>query len=280
MLAMNSHDAAVGKKRTKFILLVVGIVLVVVFFGRSTIQGQPSTTPKVPTATAQAAPTTEDLLKTQIEIMRAYDSRMLSVVYWSLSGVFLLVVLVGGINWFTNFRLYERERDNLRESVKMEAERQAVALQSKTEDFRRDALKQAAQMKENFEKFQAALVNQMNERVVERTKAAIADLRKEFLSERRDSIGFRAEYYHKVGDDYREFDSWLDYLSVLKEIGWFKPDFIGKPLQRLTALLEKPTATVSFRMQTKAIELFKDPPEAFRGEVARFRTLLEKARKI
>src|SRR5215470_14487695 len=44
----------------------------------------------------------DKLLEAQLSTVREYDEKLLQTVYWSLGGVFLLVVLVGGINWFTN----------------------------------------------------------------------------------------------------------------------------------------------------------------------------------
>jgi hypothetical protein len=55
--------------------------------------------------------------------MKEYDQHLESTVHWAVGGVFLLVALVAGLNWFANYRLYERERESLRESVRMEIQR-------------------------------------------------------------------------------------------------------------------------------------------------------------
>ena len=71
----------------------------------------------------------EKFLRGQLAEMRDYDQRLIATVYWSLGGVFLVVVVIAGFNWFANYRIYERERESLRNELKL----QVNALQSEVE---------------------------------------------------------------------------------------------------------------------------------------------------
>ena len=53
------------------------------------------------------------LLESQLQITRDFQSAILDTIYWALGGVFLALSLVFGFSWFTNFRLYERDKQAL-----------------------------------------------------------------------------------------------------------------------------------------------------------------------
>lgn len=70
-----------------------------------------------------------DLIQIQLELIQLFDQRLLSTVYWSLGAIVTLAVLVAGFSWFSNFRLYERDKDALR----LEIQRTIVHIQSDIE---------------------------------------------------------------------------------------------------------------------------------------------------
>lgn len=58
------------------------------------------------------APTTNEevrALRAQIEVMQEYKDDLLTTVYWSLGGVFAIVVLLAGWSWFGAFRIQQAE---------------------------------------------------------------------------------------------------------------------------------------------------------------------------
>lgn len=52
-----------------------------------------------------------EVLKAQIEVIKSYQDKFLSTVYWSLGTVAALVVFLAGFNWFTNSRNLARESE-------------------------------------------------------------------------------------------------------------------------------------------------------------------------
>ena len=69
---------------------------------------------------SQTEPEKLAVLQAQLNLMREYDQRLLNTVYWSLGGMGGVILLVIGLGWYTNFRLYTRELDTLRDSLKRE----------------------------------------------------------------------------------------------------------------------------------------------------------------
>ncbi|MFV5661065.1 hypothetical protein VXR58_12760 [Acinetobacter pittii] len=61
-----------------------------------------------------------EVLKAQVEVMKNYQDKFLSTVYWSLGGVFGIVVLLVGYNWFTNFKNQEKELQGLKDYISQE----------------------------------------------------------------------------------------------------------------------------------------------------------------
>ncbi|QHH95414.1 hypothetical protein FPL18_17035 [Acinetobacter gyllenbergii] len=61
-----------------------------------------------------------EILKAQVEVMKSYQDKFLSTVYWSLGGVLGIVVLLIGYNWFTNFKNQEKEVQTLKSYVEQE----------------------------------------------------------------------------------------------------------------------------------------------------------------
>jgi hypothetical protein len=57
------------------------------------------------------------VLEAQLEIMRNYDERLISTVYWALGGMITVVIVIVGVGWYTNFRIYERDKSAIRQEL-------------------------------------------------------------------------------------------------------------------------------------------------------------------
>jgi hypothetical protein len=81
----------------------------------------PTITPNVVNqSTAQTDAEKIAVLQAQLNLMREYDQRLLNTVYWSLGSLGAVILLIIGLGWYTNFRLYNRELDALKNSLKTE----------------------------------------------------------------------------------------------------------------------------------------------------------------
>jgi hypothetical protein len=73
----------------------------------------------VTSAGASVAPRSDEtvVLKQQLTTMREYHSSLLDTVYWALAGVFTLVVLLAGFGWWSNFKVYEQDKQRLKDEL-------------------------------------------------------------------------------------------------------------------------------------------------------------------
>lgn len=53
------------------------------------------------------------LLEVQLASAKDFQGAVLDTIYWALGGVFLALSLVFGFSWFTNFKLYDRDKQAL-----------------------------------------------------------------------------------------------------------------------------------------------------------------------
>jgi len=75
-----------------------------------------------------------DLLKVEIELLKNHNQQILETIYWSIGAVFTLALFVVGAGWYVNFRLYDRDKieikRSLEESFKERFEQDRLSLQS------------------------------------------------------------------------------------------------------------------------------------------------------
>lgn len=131
-------------KRNNVVIITAFIFISLLFGGlitTTTTKAQSVSTPSpltpTPTATTTPTPTAKTpppaneksttdevaILKAQLEQMKFYDQKLLSTVYWSLGAVITLTILIAGFSWFTNFRLYERDKESLRREMSLEIDK-------------------------------------------------------------------------------------------------------------------------------------------------------------
>lgn len=68
----------------------------------------------------EAVSEAESTLHAQIETMERFIDRILVTVYWALGSIITVAVLLIGFGWFVNFRIYERDKENLLDKVTSE----------------------------------------------------------------------------------------------------------------------------------------------------------------
>jgi hypothetical protein len=71
--------------------------------------------PVLPISTTEAQKV--EILKREIDTMKHYHDSLLATVYWSLAGVLGLAFVLIGSSWYTNYKIHESEKAQLREEV-------------------------------------------------------------------------------------------------------------------------------------------------------------------
>lgn len=72
-------------------------------------------TPAIPASTTESQRI--EILKSEIDTMKHYHDSLLATVYWSLAAVLGLAFVLIGSTWYTNYKIYESEKAQLREEV-------------------------------------------------------------------------------------------------------------------------------------------------------------------
>ena len=165
----------------------------------------------------QASPASSDekaFLRGQLAEMHDQDQRLLATVYWSLSAVFLVVVVIAGLNWFANYRVYERERESLRQEVNA----QARILQSDSEERFR---KLSQSLVAGAQKQSTELTHQLNAELKKSVAAEIKNYRDElrWLHEqlsvaRFEDTAFRAKYYESHSTLLGRYDAFVLWVEI------------------------------------------------------------------
>ncbi len=58
-----------------------------------------------------------DVLRAQLETTKRFQADILSTVHWSLGVLVAISIILVGFGWYANFRVYERDKQSLREEV-------------------------------------------------------------------------------------------------------------------------------------------------------------------
>lgn len=70
-------------------------------------------------------------VKEQNKIIKQYQTSLLDTVYFSLAGVFTLAILLAGFSWFTNFKWYEKDKENIAQDFQRKANEIIIQFESK-----------------------------------------------------------------------------------------------------------------------------------------------------
>jgi len=146
--------------------------------------------------------------------MRAYDQRLLATVYYALAGIGSVVLLVVGLGWYSNFRLYRRDVEELKTSI----DSQIAALQRDLEPKLRRTAVEAGQ---------------------EAVKASLRTLR----DLQYEQIKAEAEKWERDGVDSNALFAYARAIDLALEIS---PEFeIPNILDELVRVLEKRKAVLT-----------------------------------
>lgn len=75
-------------------------------------------------------------LRAQLVTAREYEDQLLKTVHWTLGAVVSVAFLIGGFSWYTNTKVYERDKDSLRQHAETLIQGHANTIQ---EQFRRNS---------------------------------------------------------------------------------------------------------------------------------------------
>ena len=93
------------------------------------------------------------LLEVQLQSARDFQGAVLDTIYWALGGVFLALSLVFGFSWFTNFKLYDRDKQALHADLQSRLD---VAIKEIGTEYARTSQAVDRRVDEKFEQWKRA----------------------------------------------------------------------------------------------------------------------------
>jgi hypothetical protein len=100
------------------------------------------------------------LLREQNKLFKDFQSLQQTTVYWSLTGVFGLVMILVGASFYTNFRFYERDKESLKVELDTKLENFGSIINSQMLDQRREA---DQSVERNSQRIQDIMLAQLSE---------------------------------------------------------------------------------------------------------------------
>ena len=214
-------------------LLILIIFLSSIFFRTIRVDAQSPT----PVATFTPTPTTtvtnlienpvDDpevvALKAQLEVMRAYDDRLLETVYWALGTTVSILLGLVVFGWFTNFRVYERDKQAIREDLQLFVREELSKIQKGLQD-------------EANQRYQT-IINSAQEAIkaeVVPLMGQIKDLRK-LIFEIRYRMTIEEAKREEEKSKLRALDYYVLAIELTQELS---PAYYNEPLKELQQLLE------------------------------------------
>jgi heme/copper-type cytochrome/quinol oxidase subunit 2 len=103
-----------------------------------------------------------DALERELKITETYDGNLLRTVHWTLGTVFTLVILLVGYNWWTSHKLFERDKQQLREIIVNDVKDKLLEVRSEFTDRFQRATASMEQSSLSFKHEVSALATQLN----------------------------------------------------------------------------------------------------------------------
>jgi hypothetical protein len=166
---------------------------------------------------------------------------------------------VGGLNWFTNYRLYERERDSLKQSLQVASQEEAAKLAQRFEEFKKGTENQLADY-----------CTRVKTAAEEAANSSTRSIAHSLWMAEYENTKFRAEYFDSKEDGYRCFQAWVEHLEVLEALGWFDERWVGPTIGKILEVLPK-CPIASYQLRTKLFKLLEKAPPILLSDVERLK---------
>ena len=109
----------------KIIFAIIILLFFVLLLSQTVGTANAQTSSPTPTIVASPMPTNTPkvddeviVLRAQLETMQQYDQKLLATVYWSLGTIVALAALLIGFGWYVNLRVYEKDKDVMKDELR------------------------------------------------------------------------------------------------------------------------------------------------------------------
>lgn len=216
------------------------------------------------------------ILKAQLEIMREYNERLLNTVYWSLGTLVVIAVLLVGFSWFTNYKIYERDKAALRQELSGAVDSQILGIRNKLNEDLEEKLKEISTKsvdaaKANSELAISPIKNQI-ESLERSVKNQIQSLEKSVLRLNYHVHESEAWYWELKGVKANEMDRYREMLAIAVELK--DSSSISASLESLTRMF-KDRVFPFYAYVPDLVTLLDSLPSKYSTEVEALKNLLK-----
>lgn len=152
------------------------------------------------------------LLKQEVELLKNYNQQLLNTIYWSIGAVFTLALFVVGAGWYVNFRLYEKDKNEIQRSL--------------NESLGRRFAQETEALKEQFQQ-EASSIKDIAKKTGEKTASV---LQKQFSNMQQEMLHMQYKMLEQEAKSWRdkkvfsnEFYTYSQMLAIAKQLyqpGW------------------------------------------------------------
>lgn len=207
--------------------LILTLLFATTVFGQATTENSPSLNTNQHLVTQDTNEVA--VLRAQVETMRDYNERLLSTVYWSLGTIAGIAVLLVGFSWFTNYKIYERDKSALKQELNALFSNQLLQIQNKLNEELSGKL-------EDISTKSVAAAKTISEQSISSLNYKMSSIEKKVLSLRYRAIESEARYWELKGVKGNEIDRYRDMLPLAIELN--DENAISKSLEGLLRMFK------------------------------------------
>lgn len=195
--------------------LTKGIVVTAfgVIFAASLLSQSPSATSSpVANQSPHADSGTEvAVLRAQSKLMQDYDDRLLSTVHWTLATIAGIAVLLIGFSWFSNYRIYDRDKAALAQELNTTINERLISIKKELDDITKKQIRDVSEKtKESVKTAITSAISSLDWRV----KA----LDKQALRSKYDTLQAEARYWELKKVKSNELTQYRQMLPIAIEL--------------------------------------------------------------
>jgi hypothetical protein len=174
-------------------------------------------------------------LRAQLALTREFDDRLVSTVHWSLAVTIAVLLAMLGFGWYSNYRIYERDKAALQSELERSASDRWAQLNLKLESI---TANQAAYLKRTGDE----QTTRISQRLEEQRHQSEEFIKKSIESVDRELRAFRFKFLEFLSDtqtESKEFVAYVAHRDFLKEALRDKFDSkITKALERIIGYIQ------------------------------------------
>ncbi len=258
------------------IWLVVGLAVLAIILrqpsvAQESVQQQSESAADISATQPTDQPSSETVaLRAQLELMRQYDDRLLDTVYWSLGMIGAIALVLGGFSWYANFRMYERDRNSLRQELQFSIKQGLEAARGELEVVAKKPGEDISRLHESLRNDMSRKVDEVRITSSQAVEAARKRIEFKLNEVRFDLVRFQIEY-HSEGSPRVLLRLYKEMLETALEMDW--ENFAGDALQGIRRMLQAGAKVTSFEF-TDLSKLLGQVPNQYSREVAAIHELL------